>query len=102
MRLKHSHGWFAAGQEVSRATELLTGHRCMAIAFTPADRRLALELCQKGVSLENVERAILLGCNRKCMALLNGQITGPIASLHYFRGIVQEVEQLQMTADYWR
>jgi sensor histidine kinase YesM len=23
-------------------------------------------------------------------------------SLHYFRGIVQEVEQLQMTADYWR
>jgi hypothetical protein len=54
------------------------------------------------VSLENVERAILLGCTRKCTALLNGQITGPIASLNYFRGIIEEVEQLQMTADYWR
>jgi len=89
-------------QYLERIRQLLTGHRCMAIAFTPADRRLALELCQKAVSLENVERAILLGCSRKCMALLNGQITTPIASLHYFRGIVQEVEQLKMTADYWR
>jgi len=82
--------------------QLLASHRCMKIAFTPADRRVALEFCQKGVPLENVERAILLGCGRKCTALLNGQIGGPITSLHYFREIIEEVQQLQMTADYWR
>ena len=81
---------------------LLTNHRCMAIAFTPADRKLALEFCRKGVPLENVRQAILLGCTRKCMALLNTQVATPITSFHYFRGIVEEVGQLQMTADYWR
>jgi hypothetical protein len=89
-------------QYLERIRRLLASHRCMAIAFTPADRKLALEFCQKGVPLENVERAILLGCTRKCTALLSGQVAGPITSFHYFRGIVEEVGQLQITADYWR
>jgi hypothetical protein len=53
-------------QYLERIRRLLASHRCMAIAFTPADWKLALEFCEKGVPLENVERAILLGCTRKC------------------------------------
>ncbi len=34
--------------------------------------------------------------------LLNGQVSGPIASFHYFQGLVEEVGQLQVAADYWR
>ena len=87
---------------MEKIRKLLSSHGCMKIAFTAADRRVALEFCQKGVPLENIERAILLGCSRKCTALLNGQIGGPITSLHYFREIIEEVQQLHMTADYWR
>jgi hypothetical protein len=87
---------------LERIRQRLSTHPCMRTAFTPADRRLALELCRKNVSLDCVERAILLGCSRKCTALLNGQIGGPITSLRYFQEIIEEVRQLQITADYWR
>ena len=78
-------------QYLERIRQLLTGHRCMTIAFTPADRKLAFEFYQKGVPLENVRRAILLGCTRKCTTLLSTQVPEPITSLHYFCGIVEEV-----------
>jgi hypothetical protein len=89
-------------QYLERIRQLLTGHCCMAIAFTPADRKLALEFYQKGVPLENVRRAILLGCTRKCTTLRSTQVAEPITSLQYFRAIVEEVGQLQVSADYWR
>jgi hypothetical protein len=89
-------------QYLERIRQLLTGHRCMAIAFTPADRKLAFEFYQKGVPLENVRRAILLGCTRKCTTLLSTHVADPITSLQYFRAIVEEVGQLQVSADYWR
>ena len=89
-------------QYLERIRQLLTGHRCMTIAFTPADRKLAFEFYQKGVPLENVRRAILLGCTRKCTTLLNTHVADPITSLQYFRAIVEEVGQLQVSADYWR
>jgi hypothetical protein len=87
---------------VEQIRQLLGTHPCVRIAFTPADRSLARELCRKNVPLEHVERAILLGCSRKCTALLNGQIGSPITSLRYFQEIIEEVQQLQITADYWR
>jgi hypothetical protein len=34
--------------------------------------------------------------------LLSTHVVEPITSLHYFRGIVEEVGQLQVSADYWR
>ena len=89
-------------QYLERIRQLLTCHRCMAIAFAPVDRKLASEFYQKGVPLENVRRAILLGCVRKCMTLLSTHVADPITSLQYFRAIVEEVGQLQVSADYWR
>jgi len=44
----------------------------------------------------------LLGCARKYVALLNGQISGPIVSLKYFSGLIEEVAQLETSPDYWR
>ena len=34
------------------------------------------------------------------VAMLNGRISGPITSLAYFQAVVDEVEKLQMSADY--
>jgi hypothetical protein len=52
------------------------------------------------VRLEQIETTLLLGCARKYVAMLNGKISGLIASLAYFQAVVDEVGKLQMSADY--
>jgi len=75
---------------------------CVRSAFSAADEKLATEWYRTGVPLERVERAILMGCARKYVALFN-HAGGPlITSLQYFAGIVQEVATLEMPLDYWR
>jgi hypothetical protein len=75
---------------------------CISVAFAPADERLARSLFSDRVALEDVEHALLLGCTRKYVSWLNGQISEPIASLGYFRSIVDEVAQMDASPDYWR
>src|SRR5215471_20947642 len=69
--------------------------------FTAADEKLALNLCQRGVSLEQLRRAIWLGCARKYIAMLNGQTRLPITSLAYFASLIEEVSQQQIPVSYW-
>ena len=52
--------------------------------------------------LDVVQRAILMGCARKYVALFNNTGGSRITSLQYFAGIVQEVATLEMSLDYWR
>jgi len=44
----------------------------------------------------------LLGCARKYVAMLNGQASGSVTSLKYFCSVIDEVGQLQISADYWK
>jgi len=74
---------------------------CVRSAFTAADEKLALNLHQRGVSLEQLRRAIWLGCARKYAAMLNGQTRQPITSLAYFASLTEEVVQPQIPASYW-
>jgi hypothetical protein len=74
---------------------------CVRSAFTAADEKLALNLYRRDVSLEQVLRAIWLGCARKYAAMLNGQTRQPITSLAYFASLVEEVGQPQIPASYW-
>ena len=60
-------------------------------AFAAADEKLALNLFQRGVSLDQLRWAIWLGCARKYMAMLNGQTRLPITSLAYFATLIDEV-----------
>jgi hypothetical protein len=69
--------------------------------FTAADEKLALNLCQRGVSLDQLRRAIWLGCARKYMAMLNGQTRVLISSLTYFATLTDEVSQPEVAASYW-
>jgi hypothetical protein len=50
---------------------------CVRSAFTAAEEKLAPNLFQRGVSLEQLRRAIWLGCARKSVAMLNGQTRLP-------------------------
>jgi hypothetical protein len=74
---------------------------CVRSAFTVADEKLALNLCRRGVTLEQLRRAIWLGCARKYVAMLNGQTRLPITSLAYFASLIEEVSQPQIPASYW-
>ena len=80
---------------------LLAARRCIQISFSAADKAMARDLFGQGVPVELIARAVLLGCARKYISLLNGQVGGPIASLHYFRAIIDEVVELPSTPDYW-
>jgi len=74
---------------------------CVSSAFTPADEKLAADLYGRSVPLENLRRAIWLGCARKYIAMLNGQPPTPIASLGYFFSLVEEVAQAPVPGAYW-
>jgi hypothetical protein len=74
---------------------------CVRSVFTAADEKLALNHCRREVSLEQVRRAIWLGCARKYAAMLNGQTRQPITSLAYFASLLEEVRQSQIPASYW-
>jgi hypothetical protein len=62
-----------------------TGH------FSPSDERLASSLEQKGIPLAVIEDAMLIGACRKYVSWLNSGPSAPIASLHYFEPIIEEV-----------
>jgi hypothetical protein len=81
---------------------LLESRPCVRCSFAPADERLARTLFSNDVPFENIERAFLLGCTRKYISWLNGQISAPIASLEYFRSTIDEVEKLETSFEYWR
>ena len=91
-----------ADNYINRIRSLLKTRSCVKVAFAAADEKLAKSFYSDDVALENVEHAFLLGCTRKYVSLLNGQISGPIASLGYFRSIVDEVAQMDTSSDYWR
>lgn len=74
---------------------------CVASTFTAADEKLAQHWQRRGITLEMVERAILLGTARKYTAWLNHGAGSPITSLEYFAGILSEIEHATANSDYW-
>lgn len=86
---------------LARVRQVFLQRCCVRSVFTAADEKLAVELFRKGVPIENVERAILLGSLRKYITLLNHEQGTPITTLHYFTAIFDEVHQLEISTQYW-
>jgi hypothetical protein len=87
---------------IEQTRRLLGARRCIGSAFTPADERLAAALFERRIPIEEVEHAVLLGCARKYVALINHQSRDSIVSFSYFQNVIEEVRELQMSAEYWR
>jgi len=86
---------------VAAIRTMLQRHACVRCAFTHADETLAAEWHRRGVAIETAERAITLGVLRKYVTLLN-RGSGPlITTLHYFAQLVDEVDQLGVSLNYW-
>jgi hypothetical protein len=92
----------SAAAYLEQVKRLMLERACVRSVFPAADQKLALQLHQRGVPVERIERAIHLGCLRKYAALLNHQGGTPITSLHYFAPLFEEVARLETSEDYWR
>jgi hypothetical protein len=86
---------------VQQVRETFLAPACVHSTFTAADEKLARNLGRRGVTLEQVRRAIWLGCARKYVAMINGQTRLPISSLAYFLSLIEEVSQPQIPVTYW-
>ena len=85
---------------VSRVLSLYLG-----LAETPArasrlDRRLAEELCEKQIEVEEVEAAMILASARSLLRSADALKLGPIRSLHYFLPVIEEIRSVPVRADY--
>ena len=74
---------------------------CVQASFSAADEKLALGMYRRGVSMEQITRAILLGCARKYVAMINAGVRTPITSLQYFSDIVEEVNESTIPESCW-
>ena len=86
---------------VQKIRELFMAPACVEASFSAADEKLAMEIYRRGISMEQITRAILLGCARKYVSMLNAGSRTPIASLQYFADIVEEVERSAIPESYW-
>lgn len=87
---------------VAEVRRLVSERACVRIAWSTVDAILGGQWMSRGISLEQIERAVLLGCTRKYVSWRNHQGQAPISSLRYFEPILEELEQLQVSADYWQ
>jgi hypothetical protein len=86
---------------VQKVRELFLTPACVEASFSAADEKIAAGLHRRGVSLEQVTWAILLGCARKYVAMINAGVRTPITSLQYFSDIVEEVRESAIPESYW-
>jgi hypothetical protein len=73
---------------------------CTVGKFSVRDAQFAQALQRRGVPLETVQDALLMGAIRKYVSWLNGGSPQPIASLAYFAAVVSEIQERPFPADY--
>ncbi len=66
----------------------------------PADRRLAETLYQRGIPLERINAAFILAAARRTFRSPKDEPLQPIASLHYFLPVLQEIEAQPLDPGY--
>lgn len=65
---------------------------CTIGKFGPGDIRTAEEFERRGIPLETVQDAMLMGACRKYVSWLDGRESGEIGSLRYFEALVVEIQ----------
>jgi hypothetical protein len=66
-----------------------------------ADRILATQLYQRGLSVRVIENALVLAATRRLMRPANAPPLGTIRSLAYFLPVIEEVLELRLSPDYF-
>ncbi len=66
-----------------------------------ADRLLAAQLYQRGLSLQVIENALVLAATRRLIRPADAPPLSTIRSLAYFLPVVEEVLELRVSPDYF-
>ena len=66
-----------------------------------ADRMLAAQLYQRGLSVNVIENALVLAATRRLMRPADAPPLGTIRSLAYFLPVIEEVLDLRVSPDYF-
>ncbi len=67
-----------------------------------ADRLLAAQLYDRGVSLDTVENALTLAASRRSVRPADAPPLGIVRSLAYFSPVIEEVLQLKVGQEYFQ
>jgi hypothetical protein len=67
-----------------------------------ADRILAMQLYQRGVSVSVVENALVLAATRRLMRPADAPPLGTIRSLAYFLPVIEEVLDMRVSPEYFQ
>jgi hypothetical protein len=70
-------------------------------AVRRADRLLALQLYQRGLSLKVIENAFVLAATRRLMRPADAPPLATIRSLAYFLPVIEEVLELRVNPEYF-
>jgi hypothetical protein len=66
------------------------------------DRLLAFQLYERGVTIEDVENALVLAVARRLVRRASAPPLAPIRSLAYFSPVIEEVLHLQLGPEYFQ
>ena len=66
-----------------------------------ADRMLATQLYQRGLSVNVIENALVLAATRRMIRPTDAPPLGTIRSLAYFLPVIEEVLKLRVSPDYF-
>lgn len=66
-----------------------------------ADRLLAAQLYQRGLSVKVIENALVLAATRRLIRPSDAPPLGTIRSLAYFLPVIEEVLELRVSPDYF-
>jgi hypothetical protein len=66
-----------------------------------ADRMLAAQLYQRGLSVKVIENALVLAATRRMIRPMDAPPLGTIRSLAYFLPVIEEVLELRVSPDYF-
>lgn len=91
----------AESEFVEKVRALFLTPACVQASFSAADEKIAVQLHRRGVQLEQMTRAILLGSARKYVAMINAGVRAPITSLQYFADVIDEVIRSPIPESYW-
>ena len=99
--LVHSDASNLESAFIDQIRTLLVQYPIVRSPFGSADRKLAADLFGQGVTLEQLDRALLLGLARKYISSLNAPAASHIFSLSYFLPLLDEVAHTAVSDQYW-
>jgi len=86
---------------VAEVRRILLSQRCVSSAFTLAHDRIAADWRRSHIPLECVERHPTR-MSPQLREVDQSRIGTPITTLGYFRSLIDEIDQLNASSDYWQ